>query len=261
MTARAIAVFFGSLALIRNGERRAFGQRSPFDYVVAILLGATLSRVIVGASPAVATAAASLTIVLIHRALERACVRFPRLERLLVGEEREDALGQRGRRGGGDCTAWRIQKEFERQRASNQQGTVRTVASKVRRPFAPRTVRCLDAPINVFDRRHDERLIVTRNDSERFALSVLHGNVRTDTFIARSSMTTFAPCRNNPSTRPAWKTSRPPMIEQYGLIESSRRLKTMRTSKRAVPSRPSIRRVISAHGSRPALPLLCDSTS
>lgn len=89
MTARAIAVFFGSLALIRIGGRRAFGQRSPFDYVVAILLGATLSRVIVGASPAIATVVASLTIVLIHRALGWACVRFPRLERLLVGEERE----------------------------------------------------------------------------------------------------------------------------------------------------------------------------
>jgi ribosomal protein S18 acetylase RimI-like enzyme len=89
MGARAIAVFFGSLILIRIGGRRAFGQRSPFDYVVAILLGATLSRVIVGASPAIPTVIASLVIVLIHRILGWACVRSPRLERFLVGAERQ----------------------------------------------------------------------------------------------------------------------------------------------------------------------------
>jgi hypothetical protein len=48
MAARPTAVFFGALVLIRISGRRSFGQRSPFDYVVAILLGATLSRVIVG---------------------------------------------------------------------------------------------------------------------------------------------------------------------------------------------------------------------
>jgi hypothetical protein len=51
MAARATVVFFGALILIRISGRRSFGQRSPFDYVVAILLGATLSRVIVGAGP------------------------------------------------------------------------------------------------------------------------------------------------------------------------------------------------------------------
>ncbi|SAL05187.1 hypothetical protein AWB81_07055 [Caballeronia arationis] len=89
MAARAVAVFFGALAFIRIAGRRSFGQRSPFDYVVAILLGATLSRVIVGASPAIPTAVASLVIVLIHRVLAWACVRLPALERIVVGSERE----------------------------------------------------------------------------------------------------------------------------------------------------------------------------
>lgn len=86
---RAIAVFFAALLFIRISGRRSFGQRSPFDYVVAILLGATLSRVIVGASPVVPTMTASLVIVLIHRALAWVCVRSQWLESLAVGSKRE----------------------------------------------------------------------------------------------------------------------------------------------------------------------------
>ncbi|AXF06299.1 DUF421 domain-containing protein [Paraburkholderia hospita] len=89
MAARTVAVFFLALVFIRISGRRSFGQRSPFDYVVAILLGATLSRVIVGASPAVPTLVASLVMVVIHRALAWACVHSPRLESLAVGVERE----------------------------------------------------------------------------------------------------------------------------------------------------------------------------
>lgn len=89
MAARAIVVFIACLALIRISGRRSFGNRSPFDYVVAIPLGATLSRVIVGASPAVGTMVASLTIVALHRALAWACVRSSTLERLVAGRERE----------------------------------------------------------------------------------------------------------------------------------------------------------------------------
>src|ERR1700744_202783 len=89
MGARAAATFLAALVFIRISGRRSFGQRSPFDYVVAILLGATMSRAIVGASPATPTLVASLVIVLMHRALAWACVRSQPLELLVGGTERQ----------------------------------------------------------------------------------------------------------------------------------------------------------------------------
>jgi uncharacterized membrane protein YcaP (DUF421 family) len=89
MALRAIAVFVIALVLIRVSGRRSFGQRSPFDSVVVILLGATLSRAIVGASPFVSTVIASFAIVMCHRILAWGCMRSRRFERLVGGVERE----------------------------------------------------------------------------------------------------------------------------------------------------------------------------
>lgn len=89
MSLRAIAVFVIALVMIRISGRRSFGQRSPFDSVVVILLGATLSRAIVGASPFIATVLASLVIVVCHRMLAWFCMRSHAFERLVGGVERE----------------------------------------------------------------------------------------------------------------------------------------------------------------------------
>ncbi|HEY2023838.1 DUF421 domain-containing protein [Paraburkholderia sp.] len=89
MGLRAIVIFVIALALIRVSGRRSFGQRSPFDSVVVILLGSTLSRAIVGASPFIATVVASFLIVACHRMLAWACMRSHRFERLVGGVERE----------------------------------------------------------------------------------------------------------------------------------------------------------------------------
>ena len=108
MAARAVVVFALTLALIRISGRRSFGQRSPFDYVVAILLGATLSRVIVGASPAVPTAVASLVIVVMHRLLAWGCVHSRWLEKLVGGVERELIEQSLARTGGNREQAARL---------------------------------------------------------------------------------------------------------------------------------------------------------
>jgi uncharacterized membrane protein YcaP (DUF421 family) len=89
MCARAMAVFVLTLVAMRIAGRRSFGLRTPFDQVVAILLGAVASRAIVGVSSFPGTMGACLTIVLLHRIVGWLSVRWPALDTLLNGTERE----------------------------------------------------------------------------------------------------------------------------------------------------------------------------
>ena len=88
MGARAAVVFFITLLFIRISGRRSFGQRSPFDAATTVLLGAVLSRGLVGASPFWATVAASAVLVLLHRLIGWVSVRSDRFDTLVNGKER-----------------------------------------------------------------------------------------------------------------------------------------------------------------------------
>lgn len=86
MTCRAIAIFVIALALIRVAGRRSFGMQSAFDNVITLLLGAVLSRAVVGASPFGATIAAAGAIVLLHRVFAWLAVRSHGFGYLLKGD-------------------------------------------------------------------------------------------------------------------------------------------------------------------------------
>lgn len=89
MSLRAVSVFILTLGFIRASGRRSFGQRRPFDACTTVLLGAVLSRAVVGASPFWATMAAGATIVLLHRAVAMASLQWEWFETLISGNKIE----------------------------------------------------------------------------------------------------------------------------------------------------------------------------
>ena len=88
MSARAVIVFLAALLMIRVAGRRSFGQHLAFDACIAMLLGAVLSRAVVGASPFLATICAAAVLVVMHRLIGWWGVRSPAFERLVTGRER-----------------------------------------------------------------------------------------------------------------------------------------------------------------------------
>jgi uncharacterized membrane protein YcaP (DUF421 family) len=67
MCMRVIVVFIIALLLIRISGRRSFGMRTPLDSIITIILGAVLSRAIVGASPFMPVIISCASLVLFHR--------------------------------------------------------------------------------------------------------------------------------------------------------------------------------------------------
>jgi len=66
---RALVIFLITLGFIRISGMRTFGLKSAFDNIIVIMLGAVMSRPIVGASPFWPTIAGGLMIALVHRLL------------------------------------------------------------------------------------------------------------------------------------------------------------------------------------------------
>jgi len=67
MSCRGIVVFILAFVLIRLSGRRSFGLRTPLDNIIAVLLGAIMSRTVVGASDFVPVIVCCFVIVLLHR--------------------------------------------------------------------------------------------------------------------------------------------------------------------------------------------------
>ncbi|MDB5025583.1 MAG: hypothetical protein JWP78_3338 [Mucilaginibacter sp.] len=85
MCARAVVIYCIALVLLRISGRRTFGKKTAFDNTIAIILGAVLSRAVVGASAFLPTVACSLVLVLIHRGLAWASIHNKTIQHLLEG--------------------------------------------------------------------------------------------------------------------------------------------------------------------------------
>lgn len=87
MGLRAFTLYLFALILVRISGRRTFGKKTTYDNVVAILLGAVLSRAVVGASPYWSTVAAGLVLVCLHRLIAWLSLRYPKFGELVKGKE------------------------------------------------------------------------------------------------------------------------------------------------------------------------------
>ena len=87
MSIRGIIVFIIALLLIRISGRRSFGQHTAIDNIVAILLGAILSRAVTGASPFIPVVVCSLVIVLAHRLLGSIIAKNENISDIVEGDK------------------------------------------------------------------------------------------------------------------------------------------------------------------------------
>jgi uncharacterized membrane protein YcaP (DUF421 family) len=85
MCLRAVVVSLCCLVLLRFSGRRSFAQGTPIDNVLAILLGAILSRAVTGASPFFSTLAAAATIAVLHRIVSWFGMHSSRMGRVFKG--------------------------------------------------------------------------------------------------------------------------------------------------------------------------------
>jgi uncharacterized membrane protein YcaP (DUF421 family) len=66
---------------------RSFGAKTAFDIIVTMMLGALLSRAVVGVSPFFPTLSAAVTICIVHRVLAMLSLRFHFISNLLKGKD------------------------------------------------------------------------------------------------------------------------------------------------------------------------------
>jgi len=87
MSLRAVVVFIVTLVLIRIAGRRSFGLRMPLDNIIVILLGAILSRAVVGVSPFLPVISCSFVIVIMHRFFGWLILKSERFGKLVEGNK------------------------------------------------------------------------------------------------------------------------------------------------------------------------------
>lgn len=87
ISTRTVIVFIYTLILIRIAGRRSFGLRAPIDNIIIILLGALLSRAVLGASPFLGTLLAGFILAVLHRIVGILCLKNQMLDNLFKGNK------------------------------------------------------------------------------------------------------------------------------------------------------------------------------
>lgn len=103
---RGLVVFGAGLILVRVAHKRFFAKRTAFDFLLTLLLGSMLGRVVNGPEPLFATIAASFLLVILHRCLSWAAMRSKAVGNVVKGHT--DVLVEDGRIATATLTAHRI---------------------------------------------------------------------------------------------------------------------------------------------------------
>jgi uncharacterized membrane protein YcaP (DUF421 family) len=93
MCFRTLILFIFGIICIRIAGRRTFAQASPLDIIVAIVVGSNISRVMIGRAPFWASLAATLLLVLLHRALAMGTLRWNLLSSWVRGSAVDLVVG------------------------------------------------------------------------------------------------------------------------------------------------------------------------
>lgn len=84
--ARGVMTYAGLLLFMRLNGKRAFGEMSPFDVIVLVLVGGALRSAIVGDDKSITAPFIGVAFILLtDRCLAWCCARWPRLNRLVEG--------------------------------------------------------------------------------------------------------------------------------------------------------------------------------
>ncbi len=88
MSLRALVVFVVAIAMVRLGNKRFMGKNTALDILLAVILGAVVSRAITGNAPFFPALAAGLVLVLVHWAFSAITFHSHRVGTLVKGHAR-----------------------------------------------------------------------------------------------------------------------------------------------------------------------------
>src|SRR5438046_1938686 len=83
--ARAALVFAFGFLILRLAGRRSFGKWSALDFILSIIIGSSLARVITGEAPIDGTFAAVAVMIAMHFALSLAVANSEMMSKLIEG--------------------------------------------------------------------------------------------------------------------------------------------------------------------------------
>ncbi|MBC9031286.1 DUF421 domain-containing protein [Sphingomonas sp. JC676] len=86
--ARAALLYVATLTLIRLGKKRFLGRGTPFDVVIAIVIGSIAARAILGGSPILPSLAAIATLIALHWLFSLGAMRSRGIGLLVKGRNR-----------------------------------------------------------------------------------------------------------------------------------------------------------------------------